>query len=394
MHIAELSLGTDIADCMGKRWRSMQAGGKALKKLHQHATAPKDLRVFRALSWSLLQRSDAGARLARGKSNSQTNREEVKRKERVMFRKLIGAATVLALLPLPAAARDSWEIFQQVRPSLVQVVGVGANGRFHMGSGVSLPNGTVVTSCHVTLAAKRVMLFGGARGEGAQLQAADVAHDICALYFPEVLQPPAVVSSSRSLKIGDPVYAVGFNAGRSVNFQSGEVVELFEHDGGMVIRTTAAFTHGASGGGLFDQEGRLVGILTFFRTQPGGTSYFAVPTEWLHALDKSPAQEVGPLAGIPFWAEQTDRQPAFLQAAVLEADHRWEDLLTLARGWTSSRPDDGQAWLALGKASLNTGESAVARDAFRRASELGVTYPAAAVSSEPGPQQSAPPMSR
>ena len=60
-----------------------------------------------------------------------------------MFRKLIGAATVLALLPLPAAARDSWEIFQQVRPSLVQVVGVGANGRFHMGSGVSLPNGTV-----------------------------------------------------------------------------------------------------------------------------------------------------------------------------------------------------------------------------------------------------------
>jgi serine protease Do len=311
-----------------------------------------------------------------------------------MFRNLIGAATVIALFPASALARDSWQIFHQVRPSLVQIVAVGANGRYHMGSGVSLPNGTVVTNCHVTLAAKRVMLFGGARGEGAQLQAADVAHDICALYFPELPHPPAVVSGSRNLKVGDPVYAVGFNAGRSISFQTGEVVELFEHDGGLVIRTSAAFTHGASGGGLFDQDGRLVGILTFFRTQPGGTSYFAVPAEWLHGLDQTPAREVGPLAGIPFWAEQTDRQPAFLQAAVLEADNRWQDLLTLARGWTSSRPDDGQAWLALGKASLYMGEASTARDAFRRASELGVTHPAAAVSSEPEPQQPARPVDR
>ena len=104
-----------------------------------------------------------------------------------MFRKLIGAATLATLLPLPAAAVDGWEIFKQVRPSLVQVVGVGANGRYHMGSGISLPNGTVVTSCHVTMASKQVMLFGGGQGDGAKLQAADVAHDLCTLYFPAVL---------------------------------------------------------------------------------------------------------------------------------------------------------------------------------------------------------------
>jgi Trypsin-like peptidase domain len=303
-----------------------------------------------------------------------------------MFRKLIGVATAAALLPLPAAATDAWEIFKQVRPSLVQVVGIGTNGRFHMGSGISLPNGTVVTSCHVTLASKRVMLFGGAQSEGAKLQAADVAHDLCALYFPEVLQPPVIVRASHDLKVGEPVYAIGFNAGRALTFQAGEVAELFEHDGAQVIRTTAAFTHGASGGGLFDEQGRLVGILTFFRTQPGGTSYFAVPAEWLQALETTPAHEIGPLTGIPFWAEQVDHQPAYLKAAVLEADHRWDDLLTLARDWTSSRPDDAQAWLALAKASLNRGEPDAARDAFKRASELGITYPAAAQSSEPGPQ--------
>jgi len=296
-----------------------------------------------------------------------------------MFRKLIGTVTLATtLLPLAAAAADAFEIFKQVRPSLVQVVSVGTNGRYHMGSGVTLPNGAVVTNCHVTLTAKRVMLFGGGQGDGATLEAVDVGHDLCALTFPAVERPAVEVRGSRTLKIGEPVYAIGFNAGRSLTFQAGEVAELFEHDGAMVIRTTAAFTHGASGGGLFDQDGRLVGILTFFRTQPGGVSYFAVPADWLQALESAPTQEIAPLNGLPFWAEQTDRQPAYLQAGVLEADQRWGDLLTLARDWTSQRPDDGQAWLALAKAALNTGEADAARDAFKRASELGITYPAVA----------------
>jgi hypothetical protein len=299
-----------------------------------------------------------------------------------MFRKLIGAATLTTILPLSASGADAWEIFQQVRPSLVQVVSVGINGRYHMGSGVSLPNGTVVTNCHVTLAAKQVMLLNGGQGEGATLEAADVAHDLCALQFPAVTRPPVAVRGSRNLKIGDPVYAIGFNAGRGLTIQSGEVAELFEHDGAMVIRTTAPFTHGASGGGLFDQDGQLVGILTFFRTQPGGASYFAVPAEWLQKLETTPAQEIGPLAGLPFWAEQVDRQPAYLKAAALEADRRWSELLMLARDWTTASPDDGQAWLALGKACLNTGEPSVARDAFKRANELGIAYPAGAQSGE------------
>ena len=303
-----------------------------------------------------------------------------------MFRKLIVAATLAPLFPLAAPAAEGWEIFKQVRPSLVQVVSVGAKGRYQLGSGIALPNGTVVTNCHVTLTATRVMLSTGGPGDGATLEAADVSHDLCTLTFPGVERPPVEVRGSRTLKIGDPVYAIGFNAGRGLTFQAGEVAELFEHDGAMVIRTTAAFTHGASGGGLFDQNGRLVGILTFFRTQPGGTSYFAVPAEWLEALDGAPTREIAPLAGLPFWAEQVDRQPAYLKAAVLEADQRWDDLLALARDWTSARPDDGQAWLALAKASLNTGEPGTARDAFKRASELGITYPAAAQSSEPFPQ--------
>jgi hypothetical protein len=298
-----------------------------------------------------------------------------------MFRTTIAvAAAMLALIPATSGAADGWKVYQEVRPSLVQVVGVTPAGRYHMGSGVALPNGTIVTNCHVTLGAKRIQLFGSMSGSNASLQAATVEHDLCALHFPEVKRMPVTLGESRKLKVGDPVFAVGFNAGNGLTYQSGEVAELFEHDGAMVIRTTAAFTHGASGGGLFDQDGQLVGILTFFRVAPSGTSYFAVPVEWLQALEHVPASDIAPLEGLPFWAQSTENQPVFLRAGALEADNRWQELLSVARDWTQSNPSDGQAWLALAKAELNVGDRSMARVAYQRALELGVIYPAAAFS--------------
>jgi S1-C subfamily serine protease len=301
-----------------------------------------------------------------------------------MFRTTIAAAAAAsALLTGPAGAADGWKIYQEVRPSMVQVVGVTPTGRYHMGSGVVLPNGTIVTNCHVTLGAARIQLFGSMSGsDSASLQAATVGHDLCALHFPDVKRMPVTVGESRKLKVGDPVYAIGFNAGKGLTYQTGEVAELFEYDGAMVIRTTSPFTHGASGGGLFDQNGQLVGILTFFRVAPSGTSYFAVPAEWLQALEHAPAREIGPLEGLPFWAQSAETQPAFLRAGALEADQRWLELLSVARDWTQSNPADGQAWLALAKAELNAGDRSVARVAYKRAIELGVIYPAAAFSIE------------
>ena len=292
-----------------------------------------------------------------------------------MERKSIGAAALLALASMPAAAVEGMDVFQQVRPSLVQLVGVSADGRYSLGSGVALPDGNIVTNCHVTLRARRVEPFWGGSAFKAESQRADVPHDLCTLRIPGLQARPVEVAKSNELHVGDQVHAVGFNGGRSLTYQSGEVVELFEFDGGMVIRTTAAFRQGASGGGLFDDRGRLVGILTFVRVA-GEQSYFAIPVEWLKLVAALPSNEIGPLEGVPFWADSLERQPAFLQAGALEADGRWEELATLARGWTQARPDDGLAWLTLAKAALNTGDSSTARVAFQRAAQQGMTFAA------------------
>jgi S1-C subfamily serine protease len=287
------------------------------------------------------------------------------------YRIVVGAAMLVAASISGAADVD--DVFFQVRPSMVQLVGSGSDTRYALGSGVALPDGSVVTNCHVTYRARRVEPFFGSTGAKAEAQKVDVIHDICLLRMPDLKLRPVEVASSRSLHVGDKVYAIGFNGGRSLSYDTGKVAELYEYDGGMVIRTTASFSQGASGGGLFDQQGRLVGILTFFRVA-GETAYFAVPVEWLERVKQVASTEIQPLSGVPFWADRLDRQPAFLQAGALEAGGKWQELAALAREWVTTSPQDGQAWVMLGKAALNTGDAATANDAFRRAAEHGVNY--------------------
>ena len=123
--------------------------------------------------------------------------------------------------------------------------------------------------------------------------------------------------------------------------------------------------------GCSTRDGRLVGILTFFRASKDRTDYFAVPVEWFRELEAVVAQDVAPLNGVPFWADEVGRQPAFLQAGTLEADGRWNELAAFARGWIDTTPENAQAWVALGKAAAKLGDRAVAEDAFRRAEALG-----------------------
>ena len=67
-----------------------------------------------------------------------------------------------------------------------------------------------------------------------------------------------------------------------------------------MIKTTAGFSSGGSGGGLFDSRGRLIGITTFFSAGHSG-SYYALPSDWLHNLRKRNAEEVNQISGLTLW---------------------------------------------------------------------------------------------
>lgn len=283
------------------------------------------------------------------------------------------ASLICLTLCSAVAAADSRDVFINARMSMAKLIATTDSGRYNVGSGVFLPDGGLVTNCHVTQHALSVTLLQGELPSKARQQSSDVSHDLCVLQFENMHMKPVSVRDSRTLKLGETVYAIGFNRGLGLTYQDGTVEELFSLDGGMVIRTSAAFTTGASGGGLFDADGNLVGILTFFRVAANREpAYFAVPVEWIGTAASAPGKFVAPQEGTPFWAETIDHQPHFLKAATFEVEERWADLLSLARGWTQQKPEDGHAWASLAKGLLRAGNLEQAEDAFRRAASYGV----------------------
>lgn len=295
-----------------------------------------------------------------------------------MLQRVCFILALCALRCISAAAAPPEEVFRTARLSMAKLVAYSSEGRTFFGSGVALPDGRLVTNCHVTRLAQRINLLMGNASATVDSQFDDVNHDLCVLTVTNAQFQPTTVRGSRSLKIGEPVYAIGFNRGQGLTYQAGQVSELFEHDGAMVIRTTAAFTTGASGGGLFDANGNLVGIITFVRVEKGRNySYFALPLEWLHP--DMPGKPVAPLDGTPFWAETPARQPHFMRASQLETDARWVELIAMAREWSERSPEDGHAWLSLGKGLRNFGDEPAAAEAFRHAAEHGVAISAPAV---------------
>jgi hypothetical protein len=65
-----------------------------------------------------------------------------------------------------------------------------------------------------------------------------------------------------------------------LSLSAGLVSQLRGAEGAPLVQTTAPIAPGSSGGGLFDERGRLVGLTTFQRER-GQNVNFALPAEWV-----------------------------------------------------------------------------------------------------------------
>jgi S1-C subfamily serine protease len=110
---------------------------------------------------------------------------------------------------------------------------------------------------------------------------------LCELESPKLRATPAQIGDSDAVKVGDRVYAIGAPRGFDETFSDGLISGRRDWgDGrGELIQTNAAISHGSSGGGLFDSNGRLVGITIGGFTDSQNLN-FAIPSKWILALDK------------------------------------------------------------------------------------------------------------
>jgi tetratricopeptide (TPR) repeat protein len=269
---------------------------------------------------------------------------------------LICTVFVLTILPMSGHALTPSQVFDQVKDSVVVVVTLDAQGKVKsLGSGVLLSSGRVATNCHVVEDGVSYRVGRGDQLVSATLYAEDADKDICILNAKGLEGKPAQLGKATNLKVGDPVYAVGAPQGLELSLSDGIVAQL---RGGPppFIQTTAAISPGSSGGGLFDKEGRLVGLTTLY-IEGGQNLNFAMPVEWIGAIKpgRKPAAK-----GI----SQTEWEK---RAIALETTKDWQGLLDWCRKWTKTNPKNSEAWYGLGIAYADLKRYTDAIEAFRQA---------------------------
>ncbi|MGA7949320.1 MAG: trypsin-like peptidase domain-containing protein [Thiobacillaceae bacterium] len=255
---------------------------------------------------------------------------------------------------------------------VLKVEVVQNDGTRELGSGVVIALHRVVTNCHVVRNARSIMVSRGEESWPATMESGDEYRDLCFLSVPGFFGAVSPMAPQEYIRVGAPVYAVGYSDGQ-FTISAGFVKGLYvcACDGGRVIRVSAPFDPGASGGGLFDPKGRLLGILTF-KAVSGGDFHFAVPVGWMRMLGEEPS--LGVMSGKGgFWQQVTTSSNYFLVACDLNSKKDWRGLLKLSLDWTRQEPYNPEAWMSLGRAHLNEGEKEAAEKDFQKVLQLDST---------------------
>ena len=193
-------------------------------------------------------------------------------------------ATISATAQAQGLAPDV--LFEKVSPSVWVVQTSDAQGRpVGRGSAVVTAPGRLVTNCHVLAKSNSFVVKRDNVSYGATLEFPDPERDLCQIKVANFTAPPVELADIGKLRVGAKVYAIGNPRGLEVTLSDGLISGLRKTDKDELemVQTTAPISPGSSGGGLFDAEGRLVGITTALLRDSQNLN-FAVPANWIVEL--------------------------------------------------------------------------------------------------------------
>ncbi|MEZ4599565.1 MAG: serine protease [Syntrophotaleaceae bacterium] len=161
------------------------------------------------------------------------------------------------------------ELFEQVKPSVFVVLGARNHRDLELkkvsqGSAVAISVSRLLTNYHVVDGQMLLVIFQGDKWYPARMVWSDPETDRCILEVKDLrLRPVAGIRTYTSLKVGEKVFTVGAPYGLEHTLGEGLISGKRALEGVNIVQTSAPISPGSSGGGLFDQQGRLVGITTF-----------------------------------------------------------------------------------------------------------------------------------
>ena len=182
--------------------------------------------------------------------------------------------------PPPPRARTAAEVLAEVAASSGPLMSYSMSGASQpIGMALAIDPGAMVTTCHGIPAGGKLVVRVGKEQHPVDLTITDETLDLCRLAVTGFTKPALKVAPDEA-KAGDKVIAVGLNAKGELVAAEGTIKAVRKAGAGNVLELSTPIAANASGAGIFDPYGRLVGIATTPHAFGPGLQ-IALPATWL-----------------------------------------------------------------------------------------------------------------
>ena len=274
---------------------------------------------------------------------------------------------LITLFPITSFSTPSIEVLLNTNPSVVKVHVANDKGNHGVGSGVVVAKNYIVTNCHVIANSQgiHVTKYGVSYSPDALI--ADWKSDLCILKFKFLELKPVTMSNTADVEYETDVFtkSYGGNAPRPGS-SFGTIKAKFNYDGYQIIQSSASFMLGASGGGLFNYQGELIGITTF-KTPGRSAFYYSMPVEIIKEMMVN-GKEISVTAApeSAFWDTPEENQPYFMQVVSALNKKDWNKLIIIAEDWVKSEPNADESNFHLGLANYHQNNEDDANKLFKK----------------------------
>lgn len=201
----------------------------------------------------------------------------------------------LTLFVYTANAQSTAEIvYENVKDSIGTIFSINEENEKEsaLGSGVAVERSIIATNCHVALSGNFLIVKINNKTLVGRLFYYNQKRDLCLIQIFDSPLKSVTIRASKSVKIGEDVFAIGNPKGQMKTISKGIISNKVKEDGIEILQTDASISSGSSGGGLFDTDGKLIGITTKSLKEAENIA-FAIPTELILAVINSEEKNNG-----------------------------------------------------------------------------------------------------
>lgn len=274
---------------------------------------------------------------------------------------------LITLFPITSFSTPSIEVLLNTNPSVVKVHVANDKGNHGVGSGVVVAKNYIVTNCHVIANSQgiHVTKYGVSYSPDALI--ADWKSDLCILKFKFLELKPVTMTNTANVEYETDVFTKSYGGNSSKPGSSfGTIKAKFNYNGHQIIQSSASFMLGASGGGLFNYQGELIGITTF-KTPGRSAFYYSMPVEIIEEMIVN-GKEISVTAApeSAFWDTPEENQPYFMQVVSALNKKDWSKLIIIAEDWVKSEPNADESNFHLGLANYHQNNEDDANELFKK----------------------------